>query len=175
MSSEGPSLEISFLKQVPAGDEHERLVCGHCGFIDYVNPRVVVGAVPVWDDKILLCKRDIEPRSGYWTIPAGFLEKGETTEEGAAREAREEALAEIEIIDLLAVYSISTISQVQLLYRARLTKPEFGVGVESREVRLFAWDDIPWSELSFRTVEWALKAYREVQDQAQIVPFTNPA
>ena len=109
----------SFSRRVPPGDNRVRRICDHCGFVDYVNPRVVVGAVCTWDDEVLLCLRDIEPRLGFWTIPAGFMEEGETTEEGAAREAREEALADIEVGALLGIYNIPRISQIHLFYRAR--------------------------------------------------------
>jgi ADP-ribose pyrophosphatase YjhB (NUDIX family) len=142
--------------------------------VDYVNPRLVVGAVCTWHDEILLCLRDIEPRAGYWTIPAGFMEEGETTEEGAAREVREEVLADIEVGPLLGVYNIPRISQVHMFYRASLRSPQFGAGDETREARLFAWDDIPWDELAFPTVRWALRAFDEVRDLASFAPRSNP-
>ena len=147
--------------KVPEGDNRERLVCEECGFVLYKNPIVVVGTVCGWDDRILLCRRAIEPRRGYWTIPAGFLELGETTVEGAARETREEAGAEIEIEALLAVYSIPRISQVQIIYAARLTSPAVASGAETLEVRLCAWDEIPWDDIAFPSVRWALRHHRE--------------
>jgi ADP-ribose pyrophosphatase YjhB (NUDIX family) len=159
MSDAEVPLSISFVKRVPDGDEHERKVCSHCGFIDYVNPKVVVGAVATWEDKILLCKRAIDPRIDYWTLPAGFLEKEETTEQGAVREAWEEACAKLEIEGLLAVFNVPHISQVQLIYRARLLSPEVRPGIESREVRLVEWEDIPWDELAFATMERSLRAF----------------
>lgn len=163
-----------FKKQVPDGDNRERLVCGDCGFVNYVNPKIVVGAVVTWEDRFLLCRRAIEPRHGFWTIPAGYLEEHESTADGAAREAFEEACAEITIEGLLGVYSIPRISQVQLIYKAHLKAPKFGAGEESLDAQLFAWDDIPWKELAFPTVIWALEHFREVEGQAVFAPRTNP-
>ena len=169
-----PKMDVSFTERVPEGDDVARDVCDTCGFIHYVNPKIVVGSVVEHEGKILLCRRAIEPRKGYWTLPAGYMEKGETTEEGAKREAHEEALAHIRIHDLLAVYNIPRISQVQLMYRASLSVPEIGGGPESLEVALYEWDDIPWDELAFPSVHWALTHYRAVKDQERIVPFGNP-
>ena len=146
--------------KVPEGDTVERLVCETCGFIDYKNPVVVVGSVCVWRDKLLLCRRAIDPRRGYWTIPAGYLEHGESSAEGARREALEEACAEIEIDALLAVYDIPRISQVQIFYAARLVNPHIAPGVESLETRLVDWTDIPWDDLAFPSVHWALHDHR---------------
>jgi len=164
-----------FKKEVPDGDNRERLVCGDCGFVNYVNPKIVVGAVITWESRFLLCRRAIEPRHGYWTIPAGFLEEHESTADGAAREALEEACAEIQIEGLLGVYNVPRISQVQLIYKARLKEGRFGAGEESLEAALFTWDDIPWKDLAFPTVIWALEAFREVDGQAVFAPRTNPA
>jgi ADP-ribose pyrophosphatase YjhB (NUDIX family) len=164
---------ISFAMQVPDGDERERRVCATCGFIDYVNPRIVVGSVAYAGDRILLCRRAIDPRKGFWTLPAGFMEQGESVEEGARREAREEACAELEIEALLAVYSIPRLSQVQLMHRARLLntpKP----GSESLEVALVRWDEIPWKDLAFPSAKWALEAFRETQGRTSFAPFGNP-
>ena len=127
-----------------------------------------------YDGKILLCRRAIFPQKGKWTIPAGFLEIGESPDEGAAREAYEEALARIEIIDLLAVYAVRHISQVHLMYRARLLVPEFGPGLESLEVALFDWDGIPWDDLAFPSVHWVLNHYRAAEGKSGFAPFTNP-
>ena len=146
---------------IPEGDNRERMVCPDCGFINYENPKVVVGAVCLWQDRFLLCRRAINPRRGYWTLPAGYLELHESTVAGAIREAWEEAQARITIDGLLAVYDIPRISQVQLIYRAHLAAPEFAAGPESLEVKLFAWDEIPWDELAFPSVRWALDHYRE--------------
>ena len=165
---------------MPDGDSRERHVCDSCEFVYYINPKIVVGSVVTWRDgpdveeEFLLCKRAIEPRKGYWTIPAGFMEQNETTEEGAAREAREEACAEIEIEALLAVYNIPRISQVQMMHVARLREKKFAVGEESLEVKLFKWDDIPWNEIAFPSVHWALNQYREIRDKQVFAPFGNP-
>lgn len=163
-----------FERRVPEGDHTERYVCGRCGHIHYSNPKIVVGSVVTHEGHILLCRRAIEPRKSYWTLPAGFLEEHETPEEGARREAREEALCEIVLDALLAVYSVPHISQVQLMYRARLARPDFAPGLESLETQLFAWDDIPWNALAFPSVHWALHHYRETKDRTVFVPFTNP-
>lgn len=165
----GPSVE-----QIPEGDDRLRLVCPDCGFIKYDNPKIVVGAICTWEDRILMCKRAIEPRLGYWTIPAGYLEINESTEEGALREAREEAGAELRLDALLAVYNIPRISQVQLIYRAELLSEAIFAGVESQEVGLFTADEIPWRDLAFPSVRWALTQYAEVKDTTVFAPFTNP-
>jgi len=163
-----------FERRVPEGDNAERYVCGRCGHVHYANPKIVVGAVVVHDRNILLCRRAIEPRKNFWTLPAGFLEEHETPEEGARREAREEAMCDIVLDGLLAIYSVPHISQVHLMYRARLGAPDFAPGPESLETRLFAWDDIPWNELAFPSVHWALNHFRETEGAAVFAPFTNP-
>jgi len=172
--SEKPLKAQRFIKAMPPDDNMERSVCATCGFIDYQNPKIVVGSVVMWENKILLCKRAIDPRRGYWTLPAGYLELGETAEDGARREAWEEARAAIDIDRLLAVYSIPRISQVQLMFRARLAGPEIDAGPESEAVDLFAWDDIPWADLAFPSVGWALRQYRESEGKADFPPFSNP-
>ena len=166
--------EPSFSRRVPEGDNRGRLVCDHCGFIDYVNPKLVVGAVCTWHEEILVCRRDIAPRAGFWTLPAGFLEEAETTEEGAAREAREEAHADIEVGALLGVFELPRISQVQLFYRARLRSRDVRAGEETREVRLVPWAEIPWNELAFPTIAWALHAFDEVRHLESFSPRRNP-
>ena len=163
----------NFAFEVPDGDDKERRVCQRCDFIDYQNPKIVAGSVVLKDDKILLCKRAIEPRKGYWTLPAGFMELGESVEEAAQREAHEEALAKIEIDRVLAVYSVPLIGQVQVMFRAKLIG-DFGVGPESAEVKLVEWKDIPWSELAFPTVVWALTHYAQTRDLQAFAPFANP-
>ncbi len=163
-----------FKKRVPDGDNRERLVCGDCGFVNYVNPKIVVGAVVTFEGRFLLCRRAIEPRHGFWTIPAGFLEEHESTTDGAAREALEEACAEITIEGLLGVYNIPRISQVQLIYKAHLKEPKFGAGEESLEAALFGWDEIPWKELAFPSVVWALEHFREVEGETVFAPRSNP-
>jgi ADP-ribose pyrophosphatase YjhB (NUDIX family) len=159
--------------QTPPGDERARRVCDSCGFIDYVNPRIVAGVVAHRDRRILLCKRAIEPRMGFWTLPAGFMELGESVEEGACREAREEACAELELETLLAVYSIPRIGQVQIFFRARLINDP-SAGPESLAVGLFTWDSIPWTELAFPSVKWALTHFRETEGNSVFAPFANP-
>lgn len=168
-----PRPPVSFAQQIPDGEDRERRVCQTCGFIDYVNPRIVAGVVAHRDGRILLCKRAIEPRKGYWTLPAGFMELGESVEEGAAREAREEANAELKLEALLAVYSIPRIGQVQIFYRAALQN-EPSPGPESTDVMMVTWDEIPWKELAFPSVKWALEHYRESISQAAFAPFANP-
>lgn len=165
--------DYGFEKKVPDGDSLERHVCSDCGWIHYVNPKIVVGSVVTYEDKFLLCKRAIDPRKGYWTLPAGYMEEKETTEQGAKREALEEANAAITLTGMLALYNIPHISQVQIMYRAHLEKPEFSAGPESEEVRLFTWDDIPWSELAFPTVYWALHQFREIESRTSFIPFGN--
>ncbi len=161
--------------QRPPGDDRERHVCTVCGTIHYHNPKIVVGALCLWQDRLLLCRRAIEPRAGFWTVPAGYLELGETAEEGAAREAWEEARARIRIEGLLAVYSVPRIGQVQLLYRAQLLEPEVAPGPESLEVRLLSWSEIPWDELAFPTVRWLLERALALRDQdGPLVTVFNP-
>lgn len=163
-----------FEKRVPEGDNRERLVCGRCEFIHYQNPKIVAGAVCTWEDRILLARRAIEPRKGAWTLPAGYMELGETTEQAAQREAREEACASIEIDRLLAMYSVARIGQVQIMYRARLLSPDVAAGPESEDVALVTWDQIPWEELAFPTVVWALAHFHESRDKADFATYSNP-
>jgi ADP-ribose pyrophosphatase YjhB (NUDIX family) len=164
----------SFGMRVPAGDNRPRLVCDDCGFVQYVNPKVVVGAVCTWENRILLCRRAIEPRRGHWTLPAGFLEEKESVEDGVRREAWEEARAELDLDGLLGLYSVPRISQVQIFFRARLRSPEVAPGEESLEVRLFAWEEIPWDDLAFPSVHWALAHYHETHGQPSFAAKTNP-
>ena len=164
-----------FSRAIPAGDTRERMVCNDCGFIAYENPKVVVGAVVTFEDRLLLCRRAIQPRKGFWTIPAGYLELNEAAHEGAMREAWEEARAAIALDRLLAVYNVTRLSQVQLIWRASLAAPEFSAGPESEEVRLFAWDEIPWSDLAFPSVHWALHHWHEVRGQSEFSARGNPA
>jgi ADP-ribose pyrophosphatase YjhB (NUDIX family) len=151
----------NFVRRMPEGEDRERLVCGDCGYVAYENPKIVVGSVVVEGDRILLCRRAIEPRRGFWTLPAGYMELGETTEEGARREAWEEARARLELNGILAIYSIARIGQVQIIYKAQLAEPGISAGPESLEVRFFTWEDIPWDEIAFPSVRWALTAWRE--------------
>ena len=165
-------------KRVPDGDNRERLVCWRCEFIHYQNPKVVAGAVCTWTDskgeKILLAKRAIEPRKGFWTLPAGYMELGETTEQAAAREAQEEACATIEIDRLLAMYSVARIGQVQIMYRARLVNADIAAGIESEEVALVDWSDIPWEQLAFPTVVWALAHFHDSRGKTDFATYSNP-
>ena len=165
----GPSV-----RSIPEGDNRERMICAECGYILYDNPKLVVGSVTRWGERILLCRRSINPRLGYWTLPAGYLEVHETTMAGAVREAWEEACARIEIESLLAVYNIPRISQVQVIYRARLISDDVAAGPESEEVGLFRWEEIPWDDLAFPTVRWALHHYREVCGQPVFTARSNP-
>ena len=164
-----------FVRRIPAGDNRERDICATCGFVAYDNPKIVVGSVVVEDDRVLLCRRAIEPRRGFWTLPAGFLELNETTAEGARREAMEEAGADIVLDGVLALYDVSRIGQVQVMFRARFATPGIQAGEESLEVGMFAWDDIPWNDIAFPTVRWALQAWRELGSQPVGVPAGNPA
>lgn len=170
-----PSSGQRFERRIPLGEDRERLVCADCGFIAYENPKIVVGSVVTWREKILLCKRAINPRKGFWTLPAGYLELNERAEAGALREAWEEARARIEIDQLLAVYTIERLSQVQLIYRARLLDEAIAAGPESEAVGLFAWDEIPWAEIAFPSVHWALRHHRELMDERAFAPRANPA
>lgn len=158
----------------PEGEDRERFVCTRCTEIHYVNPKIVVGSVCTLGDRLLLCRRAIEPRIGFWTIPAGWMETGETAEQGALREAWEEAHARIEIEGLIAVYSIPRIAQVQLLYRAKLIDPNVFPGVESQEVKLVGWDEIPWDELAFPSVTWVLQRAFELRGQQSWATGFNP-
>ena len=163
-----------FIRRIPDGEDRERLTCADCGYIAYENPKIVTGSVVSVDGRILLCRRAIEPRRGFWTIPAGYMELGETVEEAARREALEEACAEIALEGVLALYSIARIGQVQVLFRASLATPGFAAGPESLEVQLFGWEEIPWADLAFPSVHWVLKAWREAGPGPLGAPRTNP-
>lgn len=145
--------------RVPPGDNRERFVCEHCDTVHYQNPRVVTGCLVTWQDQVLLCQRAIAPRQGYWTLPAGFLENGESAEDGARRETWEEARAEVAIRDLYTVCSLPHISQIYLFYRAELTRPEFSAGDETEAVALFREDQVPWDDLAFPVVRESLERY----------------
>lgn len=161
-------------RMVPEGDDRERLVCRDCGFVFYENPKVIVGAVCTWEDRYLLCRRAIEPRLGFWTMPIGYMELNETTEQGALREVWEEAQAKAEIDALLAIYSIPEISQVHMIYRARMTSPEHGAGTESLEVGLFRWEEIPWDDLAYPNVRWSLEYERAMRGKTGFPPRGRP-
>ena len=146
-------------KKIPDGDDRPRYVCDDCGAIHYSNPRVIVGCVPEHDGRVLLCRRAIEPRLGLWTLPAGFMENGETTVQGAARETWEEARAEVYEQQLYRLYDVPGINQVYMFYRAFIVDGAYGVGPESSEVGLFAEDEIPWDKIAFPAVYHTLKEY----------------
>jgi ADP-ribose pyrophosphatase YjhB (NUDIX family) len=173
MSDSGP--RGPSLRGIPEGDTRERMICAECGFVLYDNPKIVVGSVVRWGERVLLCRRSINPRRGFWTLPAGYLELNESTSAGAEREAWEEAQAKIEIEGLLAIYDIPRISQVQLIYRARLLDEAVAAGPESLEVRLFGWDEIPWDELAFPSVRWALEHYRDSAASGDFTARSTPA
>lgn len=168
------------VERIPPGDDRLRMVCDDCGFVHYRNPKIIVGAVCTWragpndEDRLLMVRRAIEPRRGYWAMPAGYLELGETTEAGAAREVREEALADVRLDGLLAIYDLPGISQVHLIYRGRMLSQAHGAGDESLETRLFRWADLPWAEMAYPTVDWALHAWRRRQGGTLFAPDTVP-
>lgn len=147
--------------RIPADDNRERAVCPACGAIHYQNPLNVVGTLPVWeaDGRVLLCRRAIEPRYGLWTLPAGFMELGETAAEGALRETQEEAGADVEMLPLYCLLNVVRVGQVHLFYRARLRSEHFAPGPESLEARLFHECDIPWDEIAFKTTRETLQHF----------------
>ncbi len=166
---------VEFVRRIPEGDNRERMVCAACGHVAYENPKVVVGSVVVSEDAVLMCRRAIEPRLGHWTLPAGYLELGETVHEGATREALEEAQADIALDGILAVFSIARIGQVQVIFRARFAgRPCFAPGPESLEVNLFRWESIPWDDIAFPSVRWALEAWRQAGPGPLGAPIGNP-
>lgn len=149
--------------RVPEGDNRPRFVCAQCDAIHYQNPKLVVGSIPVWEQdgelKILLCKRAIEPRYGYWTLPAGFMENEETTTQAAVRETEEEAGAHVELGELFTLLNVAQVHQVHLFYLARLRDLHYAAGVESLEVELFSEEEIPWDDLAFPTVRTTLELF----------------
>jgi len=153
--------------KIPAGDDRHRHVCEACATIHYQNPKIVAGCIPEWKGRLLLCRRAIEPRYGLWTLPAGFMENGETTEQAAARETWEEARARVGKLELYGVFSIPHISQVYLMFRASLEEEKFEPGPESLEVRLFGEHEIPWDQLAFPVVNLTLSKYcSDLKDNA---------
>ena len=158
-------------QKIPDGDNRLRYVCDHCGAIHYQNPRVIAGILPTYNQQILLCKRAIEPRHGFWTLPAGFLENGESTLEGAQRECQEEANANVKNPILYALYDIPRIHQVYVFYRAELAEPTFGPSIESTEVKLFNEADIPWDQLAFPVVQMVLDQFLHdrKKDQYEVI------
>ncbi|MBW2029689.1 MAG: NUDIX hydrolase [Deltaproteobacteria bacterium] len=152
-------------RRIPPGDDRPRFVCDKCHSIHYENPKIVVGCIPEWEQKILLCRRSIEPRYGFWTAPAGFLENGETVAEGARRETLEEACARVEIMDPYTLFDLTHVNQVYLMFKARLIDGRFGPGHESLEVKLFSEKEIPWDEIAFQSIKETLRLY--FQDRAE--------
>lgn len=153
--------------KTPADDNRERFVCEHCDTIHYQNPRVVVGALPVFEGKILLCLRAIEPRKDYWTLPAGFMENGETSLEGAQRETLEEACATVSELQLYTLFDLPHISQLYMFYRAQLVDGKYGVGAETLEAGLFRPEDIPWDRMAFPVVTRTLRLFLEDQPRGE--------
>jgi ADP-ribose pyrophosphatase YjhB (NUDIX family) len=147
------------IEKIPAGDNRQRYVCDACETIHYQNPKIVAGCVPVWENRLLLCRRAIEPRYGLWTLPAGFMENGESTEQAAARETQEEAGAVVKDMALYGVFSIPQINQVYMMFRAQLAAEDYHAGEESLDVRLFHEHEIPWGELAFPVVRLTLERY----------------
>ncbi|AMN46744.1 ADP-ribose pyrophosphatase [Steroidobacter denitrificans] len=156
-----PNCGQPLTRKIPPGDHLLRYVCTACGTIHYQNPRIIAGCVIETEGKLLLCKRAIEPRLGYWTHPAGFMENGESVAQGAAREAMEEALAKVKIGSLLSIVNVLHAHQVHITYRATLAEPGYGVGVESLETRLYDEAEIPWQDIAFLSVRFALQRYLE--------------
>lgn len=148
-------------QRIPPGDNRERACCPGCGAIHYVNPKIVVGTIPVFENKVLLCKRAIEPRHGFWTLPAGFMEIKETTHESALRETWEEAGARVELGPLFTMFDVVQAEQVHMFFRASMVTADFFAGEESLDVQLFAEEDIPWDELAFKTVSTTLRLFFE--------------
>jgi ADP-ribose pyrophosphatase YjhB (NUDIX family) len=165
-----PSCGTPVTHRIPEGDSLARAVCDACSTIHYQNPKMVVGCLATHDDRILMCRRAIEPRHGLWTLPAGFMENNETAAEGAAREALEEANARVEIVDLYTVYSLPHISQVYMLFRAHLVDPQVSPGIESLEVTLVKEADIPWDRLAFTMVRRTLEHFIEDRKSGVFVP-----
>jgi ADP-ribose pyrophosphatase YjhB (NUDIX family) len=146
-------------RRVPRGDDRPRFVCKTCQTIHYENPKIVVGCITEWEEKILLCRRGIKPRYGFWTLPAGFLEQGETLSEGASRETLEETGARVEILTHFTLFDLPHVSQVSLIFRARLIDPDLRPGRETLEVRLFRESEIPWNEIAFSSIKKSLQLY----------------
>jgi ADP-ribose pyrophosphatase YjhB (NUDIX family) len=160
-------------ERVPEGDNRLRFVCDECQTVHYRNPNIVAGTLPIWEDKVLLCKRAIEPRYGTWTLPAGFMELGETMEQAALRESEEEACANVQIDDIYTLISLPHVNQVYVMYRAQLLDLNFRAGDESLEVRLFTEQEIPWGKLAFRTIHYTLEKYFADRRQGHFPVYTH--
>ena len=158
-------------KEIPPGDNRLRDICNRCGEIQYQNPKIVTGCVPYWGDRVLLCRRAIEPRKGYWTLPAGFMENNETLEQGAARETMEEACAPVINMRLFGIYNLPRISQVYVMYQGELESEQgFSAGQESLEVGLYQYREIPWDHIAFRVMGRALRRFFESDQNAAALP-----
>lgn len=155
--------------QLPRGDNRERHVCSECGEIHYQNPKIVTGCIPEWQDRVLLCRRAIEPRHGFWTLPAGFMENGESAQQGAARETMEEANARVRIVQLYATFNLPHIDQVYLLFRGQLLDMDFSPGEESLETCLYKESEIPWDDLAFSVVHATLAHYFADRERGEFV------
>ncbi|MEZ6131333.1 MAG: NUDIX hydrolase [Planctomycetaceae bacterium] len=166
---------LNFKARIPPGDSLERMVCDQCNWIHYDNPRIIVTGLCLWEDQVLMCRRAIAPRYGFWTLPGGFMEIGETVEQAACREVREEARAEVQIESLLATYTVPRIGQIHLVYVARLTAPQFAAGDESLDVQLFPLtnDGLPWDDLAFPVNHWALRDYLSLEGRPVTQPFST--
>lgn len=154
---------------VPEGDDHLRHICDDCGTIHYRNPKVIAGCIPVWQDKVLLCKRAIDPRKGFWTLPAGYMEQGETLGQAAVREAWEEANVLVELDKLYTLFSLPEISQIYIFFRARMVDERFSPGLESLETQLFSEEEIPWDDISFETVYRSLVYFFADRKQGEFI------
>jgi ADP-ribose pyrophosphatase YjhB (NUDIX family) len=165
MTDKGPRI-----KKIPDGDTRERTVCPECDYIEYKNPLVVNVIVAVYGDEFLLCRRAIDPRKGFWTLPGGYMENGESPQDGAAREAKEEAGVNIKTGALIALYQPQKKNEVMMIFRGELPSREAVAGVESLEVKFFKWDDIPWKELAFPFIPEALLAYKNTKDKTEFQP-----
>ncbi len=146
---------------MPNGDDRARHVCSSCESVFYQNPKIVAGCLPIWNGQILMCKRAIQPRLGLWTLPAGYMENGETISEAAVRETLEEACAQVEVSHLFTIFSLPEINQVYVMFLANLNKPQFSAGVESLECHLYSEEEVPWSEIAFPTITQTLRYYFE--------------
>lgn len=155
-------------QRIPSGETLVRAVCPSCRAIHYQNPKIVAGCIAEWENRILLCRRAIEPRLGFWTFPAGFMELGESLEEAAARETLEEAKADVEITSIFALYTLRQVNQVYVVFRGHLRTLAFGVGDESSEVELLSLDDIPWEQLAFPVIREILTRYAEDRQQGTL-------
>jgi ADP-ribose pyrophosphatase YjhB (NUDIX family) len=159
--------------RIPDGDTRLRAVCSRCANIHYINPKLVLGTIPVWEDQVLLCRRAIEPRYGLWTLPAGFMEINESTADGAMRETLEEAGARVSLGPLFSMFDIPHVNQVHVFYLARLENLDFAAGQESLEVRLFREEEIPWEKIAFRTITATLRFYFHDRRQGEMSVHTG--